>query len=206
MPHRLLVTVTLLAIVAAAHAGCTVSDSEVNDRTDDAGPRERTSAVAGSPTADDSAARRSPAGDTGIGDILVTLRADVLRSPITAPLEIGVTALNASGEGVSLLIWNTPFEPVLSADLFSIERDGEKRAYRGRKVKRAVPPTEGDIIDLASGETLERIVDLSRYYALDAPGTYEIRFVPRPIPVDGGERGLATLVAADEETVVVERY
>ena len=143
-----------------------------------------------------------------LGTLLVSLRAESASSAIDAPFELVVEARNATAEGAEMLLWNTPFEPVLSADTFAVARDGEPVPYRGRTVKRATPPGDGAVVRLAPGETLERTVALSNHYAMDAPGTYEIGFVPRPVLVDdgsGGVREFATLVPADAAPLVVER-
>ena len=70
-----------------------------------------------------------------------------------------------------------------------------------------MPPAAGDIVRLIAGDTLENVLDLSRYYALDEPGRYTIRFVPMPVPVVSmaGELPFAPLDAGDGE-LVVERY
>ena len=73
--------------------------------------------------------------------LAVSLRAGAERSAVGTPLEITVTARNTSGEDARLLLWNTPFEPTLSAGMFAVERDGETLPYRGRNAQaRSIPP------------------------------------------------------------------
>ena len=156
------------------------------------------------PAATSPGAAEGPAPDA----LPVTLRAPDSRSPVDAPLEIVVEVRNDTDAEAAILLWNTPFEPTLSADAFAVARDGATVPYRGRMLRRALPPPEDAIARLAPGEALERTVALSEHYGLDAPGTYEIRFAPRPVLVDDGRgpRRLSPLVPADPEPVVVVRY
>ena len=154
---------------------------------------------------------REPADVAGTGapDALpVTLSVAAPRTAVDEPLELLVQTRNPADGPASLLLWNTPFEPVLSTDAFEVTRDGEPVAYLGRMVRRLPPPRDEDVVRLAPGEAFARTLDLARHYALDAPGTYEIRFAPRPITLDDGSGDasrFAPLVAADDGPVVVER-
>ncbi len=112
------------------------------------------------------------------------------------PVLFSVT--NNGAEAVELLKWNTPLEKILSADIFSVERDEEAVAYIGRTMKRASPGA-GDFIVLDAGATTEALIDIARYYDTREPGTYEIRFLP-----PGGEEGYANNgVAVSLDPVVV---
>ena len=138
----------------------------------------------------------------------VTLRAVREDSAVGEPLELRVAATNAGERGAALLLWNTPFEPTLSADAFEVTRDGEPVAYLGRLVKRATPPPEDAIVRLPPGETLERTLDLARHYALDEPGTYAVALRERPVPFAdpaGAPVPFARLVMADAAPLTVVR-
>ena len=119
-----------------------------------------------------------------------------------------VTALNATDEPVELLLWNTPFESIVSADLFDVvrEEDGVHLGYEGRLVKRALPPPADAIVTLAPGERLDAVVDLARLYALERPGRYTVRLDPLGVPVRIDGRPLADLTAGDPEPIAFERY
>ena len=66
------------------------------------------------------------------GTLEVILRPERASSIVGEPLELRVTATNAGERGAALLLWNTPFEPTLSADAFEVERDGVvRRILRG---------------------------------------------------------------------------
>ena len=155
------------------------------------------------PTNDEPMSSEAANADT----LLVSLRPDAARSGTDEPLTLHVEARNPTGEALALLLWNTPFEPTLSADAFAITRDGEPVPYRGRLVKRALPPPDDAVVRLAPGQRYRHAFDLARHYALDEPGTYSIELAPRPVAIDDGSGGgFADLAAADEDPVVVERY
>lgn len=155
----------------------------------------------------------TPAGAPGkaaaapSGTLAASLRVASPAPSVDAPLEVVVATRNASDGTLSLLLWNTPFEAELSADVFRVTRDGEPVPYRGRLVRRAVPPPPDAVASLGPGDTLARTVTLSRHYALDVPGTYSIALAPRPPVADPapGSPGFATLVAADAAALTVER-
>lgn len=76
-----------------------------------------------------------------------------------------------------LLIWNTPIENPLSADIFSVQFDGKKLKYQGRMIKRGSPqPEHFRVVEV--GETLESVVDLSNYYDMSVSGSYTVSLDP----------------------------
>ena len=71
--------------------------------------------------------RIAQAGNVGEVQILDdALAADAPRSAVDAPLALRVEAANPTEQDALLLLWNTPFEHVLSADAFAITRDGQR--------------------------------------------------------------------------------
>jgi hypothetical protein len=84
---------------------------------------------------------------------------------------------NNGAEAVELLIWNTPLEEVLSADVFAVSRDDQAVSYIGRTMKRSSPEAD-DYVTIDAGATRETLIDISRYYDTREPGAYEIRFKP----------------------------
>ena len=178
-----------------------MTESTGNDRTSE----DREAAPAPSVPAD-------PIAETPSEPLASTLelsaRAAEKRSSIDAPLRLHVEARNASSEDAELLLWNTAFERVLSADVFRVSRDGEPVEYQGRLVKRAPPPGDDAVVRLAPGETLSRVVDLAPHYAVDVPGTYTVELDPARVPVDDGAPAtarFAALVPVEGAPVAVER-
>jgi len=130
----------------------------------------------------------------------------VTRSRVDEPLELRVIARNPGENDLRFLIWNTPFDEALSADLFEIMFNGERLEYRGIMYRRALPPDDDAYVTLAGGESLEAVVDLAQSYAVDRPGQYTISFRPQP-PLaidDSGDVGAA--LAAVGEPITIERY
>lgn len=103
---------------------------------------------------------------------------DVQLAPVVAAeqgnaSEVRVQLHNAGSQPIELLLWNTPFEAPLSADLFEVSNGGEPVRYVGRLVKRGTPPAEA-WTTLAPGEQIDAVIDLAQHYQLSAPGTYEV--------------------------------
>lgn len=190
----------LLACAACAPPPGTTRDAATGGG--DASTRQARGATAVPATRmSDATDRSDPAPDERTAPVLATeLRAVDARMPVGAPLELRFVARNDTDETLELLIWNTPLEEPLSADLFAVERDGERLPYRGRLIKRGQPEVD-DLVRLAPGQAVERTVDIARYYAVDRPGRYTIAFAPRPSPLDA--RGVR--LGAPDEPVVVER-
>ena len=130
----------------------------------------------------------------------------VVRSRVDEPLEIRFTAYNTGENDLRFLVWNTPFDEALSADLFEIVFDGARLEYRGIMYRRALPPDDDDYLTLGGGESLEAVVDLAQSYAFDRPGQYTISFRPQP-PLaidDSGDVGAALMAVG--EPITIERY
>lgn len=80
---------------------------------------------------------------------------------------------NVGDQALSVLRWDTPLEPVLSSDVFSIG-DGDVN-FTGRHIKRAYP-LERDYIQLQAGETVSADVVLNRFYDVVDHASYEVSY------------------------------
>lgn len=99
--------------------------------------------------------------------------------------DIRFHVFNNSDTAVSMLIWNTPFEPELSADIFTVTYNGVPMPYLGRMVKRSTPGDK-DYLVIAARERMEALVDMARYYQMSEPGKYRVQLTPSVI--DGQSR------------------
>lgn len=96
--------------------------------------------------------------------------------------ELTFHVTNQSDTDIEMLVWNTPFEKLLSADVFLVERDGESVAYVGRKIKRGTPQPE-HYMTVPAGERVDKTLDIANYYDMEQAGEYTIVF--NPISIDG---------------------
>jgi peptidyl-Lys metalloendopeptidase len=106
----------------------------------------------------------------------LTSSIEVAKASFTMTDEVAVTfALTNRGEdSLRVLHWLTPLRGV-SNDLFVVTRDGEPVTYTGRMVKWAAP-TENDYIEIAPGETVSSVIDLSSVYDMSVTGNYSVRY------------------------------
>lgn len=92
---------------------------------------------------------------------------------------VEVTLTNATEESLSVLSWGTPFESVISHDIFDIRSADDltqtNLAYKGRSVKRGDPLPE-DFINLDAGESIRQFLSLSVYYAIPRQGAYTLEY------------------------------
>ena len=88
---------------------------------------------------------------------------------------ITVSVLNDSNQTVQVLKWNTPFENIVSADIFNIQNAQTHMKYIGRVVKR-LHPAKKDYMTLQAGEKRSVTVNLSRYYQMQNEGKYAIGY------------------------------
>lgn len=156
----------------------------------------------GCATSSDTAADATAARSSD-GSIHVTSEALATRSRVDEPLDIRLVARNDGTDPLRFLVWNTPFDEALSADIFEITFEGDILDYRGIMFRRALPPDEDAYVTLGAGETLDAVVDLAQSYALDRPGQYTIRFQPQP-PLaidDTGDAGAALVAVSDPFTI-----
>ncbi|MGY1761583.1 M35 family metallo-endopeptidase [Geodermatophilus sp. SYSU D00779] len=94
------------------------------------------------------------------------------------PVTVGLEVRNDGQQAVQFLAWGTPFEGDVAADFLIVRRDGEPVEYDGQLVNRGDPLDE-DYVFLAPGQSISAEVDISRLYAIDRPGDYEITLNPR---------------------------
>ncbi len=120
----------------------------------------------------------------GIGLCALNAHADPLEISLTAGPTEGSVTVSLSNSGVqplSILSWDTPFEQILSSDVFRIERVTkqwplkESAPYIGREVKRRTPQAE-HYLTMQPGESLSKVVQLNDYYRIDKSDTRQIRF------------------------------
>jgi hypothetical protein len=93
------------------------------------------------------------------------------------PILITFKVKNTGSETYQLLTWGTPLEGELSADCFTVRRDGEAIPYDGKLVKRGDPPPEAYVV-VQPGEQLVSSVDISDAYAIDQVGDYTVALNP----------------------------
>ena len=116
--------------------------------------------------------------------------------------DIRFYVLNTSDAAVNMLIWNTPLEPELSADIFTVTLDGAPMAYQGRMMKRSTAAEE-DYLEIPAQERMEALVDMARYYEMSEPGEYQVRLTPSTI--DGQSRlNEQTPVQLDTTTLMIQ--
>lgn len=82
---------------------------------------------------------------------------------------------NSSEQPVKMLIWNTPLEKELSADVFEVVHNGKPVEYLGRMVKRG-EPQESDFVEVPAGGRVEATIDIARYYDISEPGGYALSY------------------------------
>ena len=125
-----------------------------------------------------------------------------LTDDTVVPTDIRFHVLNTSDAAVSMLIWNTPLEQELSADIFTVTLNGVPMPYLGRMVKRSTP-SEKDYLAVPAHESIEALVDMATYYEMSEPGEYQVRFTPSII--DGQSRlNEQTPVQIDTTTLTIK--
>ena len=83
--------------------------------------------------------------------------------------------VNNTPSDIQMLVWNTPFEKILSADIFTFTRDGERTEYLGRMVKRGTPSSD-NYLKIPAGEKLSSSMDIADYYDVSEAGKYTVTF------------------------------
>lgn len=96
-----------------------------------------------------------------------------LATPEQPGSELIFQAVNNSTEEIQLLIWSTPFENQLSADIFQVTIAGEEKLYLGRMIKRG-SSTESDYVSIAANGLMEVRFDIADYYDLSEAGVYTV--------------------------------
>ncbi len=125
-----------------------------------------------------------------------------LADDTTVSTDIKFHVLNTSDAAVRMLIWNTPLEPELSADIFTVTFNGVPMPYQGRMVKRSTPGKK-DYLEVPAHERMEALVDMAVYYEMSEPGEYQVRLTPSII--DGQSRlNEHTPVQLDTTTLTIQ--
>ena len=97
------------------------------------------------------------------------------RQDASTPFELRFTMTNVGENVLYVSRRNTPLEG-LHSDCLVVKRDNKRLFYDGPLVKRA-PPNIDDYVELKSGETISRVVDISSCYQVSQPGKYTVGFV-----------------------------
>jgi len=82
--------------------------------------------------------------------------------------------INNSSDDARMLIWGTPFEQRLSADILLVSSQGEVLPYLGRMVKRG-EPTDEDYLIVPAGQRQDVLLDLSVSYGVSTEGEYKVK-------------------------------
>ncbi|GEM_PF-935688 len=88
---------------------------------------------------------------------------------------ITITLTNNSNEIRHILLWNTPFESQLSANIFEVKEGNRTVPYLGRTVKRSVA-TDSDYVLFEEGETRSITLEMPRYYQMQDEANYTISY------------------------------
>ena len=89
---------------------------------------------------------------------------------------IKVTFTNTSSERVKFLVWGTPFEGRINADIFDVRlENGSPLPYMGRMYKRG-KPNAGDYREIGAGKSISAVVDLYDAYDVSVAGDYSLQY------------------------------
>ncbi|MEM7051848.1 MAG: M35 family metallo-endopeptidase [Acidobacteriota bacterium] len=122
-----------------------------------------------------------------------SLAAGDLSASLTAEDDgrVRYTLASEEAQPILLLPWNTPAEE-LSADLFTVTRGDRRFGYRGPQAVRGSLPVEAvpmeQPIELPSGGSIDRLLDLAAAYGLDEAGEYRVE-LSVPVWVRGDDGG-----------------
>jgi hypothetical protein len=89
------------------------------------------------------------------------------------PVTLTVQVTYSGDEALQVLTWGTPLEGRITADYFTVQRDGEGVPYDGPFVKRGDPPIEAYVL-VEPGRPVSGTVDISTAYAIDRVGDYTV--------------------------------
>ena len=123
--------------------------------------------------------------------------------PGNAEGTVQVSLTNTGTTALSVLRWDTPFEAILSSDVFQVERSRkgwplvERAAYIGREVKRAAPG-EDQYLVLEPGMTISQSVELNDYYRIDKADSRRVRFAG---PIHYSELGSSSQASTVRKTL-----
>lgn len=108
---------------------------------------------------------------------------------------------NNTAKDVDLLIWGTPFEKRLSADIFTVSKNGVAMPYLGRLVKRGKPSPQ-DYMPISAGDSLQTYIDIASHYDMSASGQYTVK-LKLAKDNSGSRLNQETTVTADDSTVIL---
>ena len=119
-------------------------------------------------------------------------------------VNVSFALANQGADDLFVLKWKTPLAG-FDADLFAVERDGERVAYTGRLVKRAAPRAS-DYVRIPAGESVSVTFDLSAVYDMRKPGHYTVRYEAEGIDFvredrRGGRTALDIVDALESQTL-----
>lgn len=132
------------------------------------------------------------------------IRAETLTIGLDESFEVTFFVQNNTAEDVRLLIWNTPLEDWLSADVLTVMYDGNRLAYQGRKVKRG-SPSDKDYVLVKAGDSVEKRVDLGNSYPLAPSGDYVVLFTPSVDTATGNYQIEDQVVEVAESVAIITR-
>lgn len=108
---------------------------------------------------------------------------------------------NDTATDANLLVWGTPLEKRLSADIFTVSKNGVAMPYLGRMVKRG-SPAAGDYTTINAGDSLETLIDIASYYDMSATGKYTVTLNLAKTG-DASRLNQETTVSVDESTLIL---
>jgi peptidyl-Lys metalloendopeptidase len=145
-------------------------------------------AVAGAP---------AMAGSLGSAALVPQLSMDKAALTTADSVNVRFSLANQGSSDLLVLKWKTPLAG-FEADIFAVERDGERVAYTGRLAKRAAPRA-ADYVRIPAGESVSVTFDLSAVYDMRKPGNYTVRYVAEGINFvrEDFRLGMTTVGAVD---------
>lgn len=159
-------------------------------------------ALAGSAcTASDAISKQTGLSDSDKADQALLIAGVEAADKPSSGSELIFYVQNESDIEKSLLIWNTPLERELSADVFSVTFNGLPVAYEGRMVKRS-SPSEEDYRMVPAHERIEVQLDMADFYAMSRPGEYAVRFTP-PIIAGNAQLNQQTMIQLNTAVVTL---
>jgi len=113
-------------------------------------------------------------GAASTGGAVVSIAVDQASYTSSQGVIVHVTITNPNKHPIKVLKWYTPAEDVEEA-LLAVTRDGNAVSFMGPHYKRPAP-TGNDYVNLKSGESLTRDINLGNYYDLSVSGAYQISY------------------------------
>ena len=146
-------------------------------------------------------------GSVGIlradSDLAVTLASG------TAPGNVIFEVRNQGSEAVTMLITNTPLEPLLGDDVFDIRRATktgpmlERPDWVGPHVRR-LPPANEDFVDLEPGESRSAEIDLAALYEVSRAADFTISYSGELLTAPSLPDGAALRARSEDALIGVE--